>query len=111
MAPSLEAAPATTAAMRSGMSRRAGGCWCPGAGSYAGDPARARAAAGGADRDGRNPRQDVRRATPRTGPMSGDYRLRGRAVPLTDRQTERGVLDRLASAVRAGGSRVLVVRG
>jgi predicted ATPase len=43
--------------------------------------------------------------------MSGDYRLRGRAVRLTDRQGERGALDQLASAVRAGGSRVLVVRG
>ena len=43
--------------------------------------------------------------------MSGDYRLRGRVVRLTDRQGERGALDQLASAVRAGGSRVLVVRG
>ena len=43
--------------------------------------------------------------------MRGDYRLRGRAVRLTDRQAERGALDQLASAVRAGGSRVLVVCG
>ena len=30
---------------------------------------------------------------------------------LTDRRGERGVLDQLVDAVRAGGSRVLVVRG
>src|ERR1700683_2869305 len=42
----------------------------------------------------------------------GDYsRRRGRAVGLTDRRAERGVLDQLVGAVRAGGSRVLVVRG
>jgi hypothetical protein len=35
----------------------------------------------------------------------------GRATRLTDREGERGVLDRLAGAVRAGESRVLVVRG
>lgn len=35
----------------------------------------------------------------------------GRATKLTDRDGERGVLDRLASAVRAGESRVLVMRG
>src|ERR1700678_3500297 len=34
-----------------------------------------------------------------------------RAVELTDRHSERGVLDRLIEAVRAGESRVLVVRG
>src|SRR5215467_12070238 len=36
---------------------------------------------------------------------------RGRAVKLTDRDVERGELDGLLSAVRAGESRVLVVRG
>ena len=34
-----------------------------------------------------------------------------RTVDLTDRHSERGVLDRLIDAVRAGESRVLVVRG
>jgi DNA-binding CsgD family transcriptional regulator len=58
-----------------------------------------------------NPRQDDGRAMPLTGPMSGDYRRPGRAVRLTGRQAERGALDQLASAVRAGGSRVLVVCG
>ena len=38
-------------------------------------------------------------------------RLRGRVTALTDRRSERGVLDRLVEAVRAGESRVLVVRG
>ena len=37
--------------------------------------------------------------------------LRGRATELTDRLAERGVLDRLAEAVRSGESRALVVRG
>ncbi len=37
--------------------------------------------------------------------------LRGRTPALTDRRSERGVLDRLLDAVRAGESRVLVVRG
>ena len=37
--------------------------------------------------------------------------LRGRASGLTDRRAECGVLDQLIDAVRAGGSRVLVVRG
>src|SRR5271170_3932858 len=46
-----------------------------------------------------------------TGPMGDDSRLRGRASGLTDRRAERGVLDQLVGAVRAGGSRVLVVRG
>jgi hypothetical protein len=36
---------------------------------------------------------------------------RGRAAALIDRDGERGVLDRLVSAVRAGESRVLVMRG
>ncbi|MGP0023139.1 MAG: ATP-binding protein [Streptosporangiaceae bacterium] len=36
---------------------------------------------------------------------------RGRAGELTDRRAERGVLDGLAEAVRAGESRVLVVHG
>src|SRR5271156_3420000 len=46
-----------------------------------------------------------------TGPMGDDSRLRGRASGLTDRRAERGVLDQLVGAVRAGGSRGLVVRG
>src|SRR5277367_536449 len=46
-----------------------------------------------------------------TGPMGDDSRWRGRASGLTDRHAERGVLDQLVGAVRAGGSRVLVVRG
>src|SRR5271155_1533631 len=46
-----------------------------------------------------------------TGPMGDDSRLRGRASGLTARRAERGVLDQLVGAVRAGGSRVLVVRG
>ncbi|HJY97344.1 MAG TPA: AAA family ATPase, partial [Streptosporangiaceae bacterium] len=43
--------------------------------------------------------------------MGEDSRRRGRASGLTDRRAERGVLDRLISTVRAGGSRVLVVHG
>src|SRR3984885_9400935 len=43
--------------------------------------------------------------------MGEDSRRRGGASGLTDRRGERGVLDQLISAVRAGGSRVLVVRG
>jgi predicted ATPase len=43
--------------------------------------------------------------------MGDDSRRRGRASGLTDRHAERGVLDQLINAVRAGGSRVLVVRG
>jgi DNA-binding CsgD family transcriptional regulator len=43
--------------------------------------------------------------------MGDDSRRRGRASGLTDRRGECGVLDRLVDAVRAGGSRVLVVRG
>jgi DNA-binding CsgD family transcriptional regulator len=46
-----------------------------------------------------------------TGLMGEDSRRRGRARGLTDRHAERGVLDRLISTVRAGGSRVLVVHG
>src|ERR1700719_1126315 len=46
-----------------------------------------------------------------TRPMGEDPRWRGRASGLTDRRGERGVLDQLINAVRAGGSRVLVVRG
>src|SRR3984957_10666522 len=46
-----------------------------------------------------------------TRPMGEDPRWRGRASGLTDRRSERGVLDQLIDAVRAGGSRVLVVRG
>src|SRR5580658_10175889 len=47
----------------------------------------------------------------RTRPMGGDSRRRGRVSGLTGRRGERGVLDQLVDAVRAGGSRVLVVRG
>src|SRR5277367_2387518 len=43
--------------------------------------------------------------------MGEDPRWRGRASGLTDRRGERGVLDQLINAVRAGGSRVLVVLG
>jgi DNA-binding CsgD family transcriptional regulator len=39
------------------------------------------------------------------------YSWRGRAGGLTNRRSECGVLDRLVNAVRAGESRVLVVRG
>jgi DNA-binding CsgD family transcriptional regulator len=46
-----------------------------------------------------------------TGPMAEDSWQRGRASGLTDRRSERGVLDELVGAVRAGGSRVLVVHG
>ena len=46
-----------------------------------------------------------------TGPMTEDPGARGRVSGLTDRRGERGVLDQLVNAVRAGGSRVLVVRG
>ena len=46
-----------------------------------------------------------------TGPMGDDSGRRGRAIRLTDRLGERGVLDQLIDAVRAGGSGVLVVRG
>jgi DNA-binding CsgD family transcriptional regulator len=45
------------------------------------------------------------------GRMGGDSLVRGRAAGLTGRRGERGVLDQLIDAVRAGGSRVLVVRG
>jgi transposase len=43
--------------------------------------------------------------------MGEDSRLRGLAMRLVDRHSERGVLDHLINAVREGGSRVLVVRG
>ena len=46
-----------------------------------------------------------------TGLMGGGPGLRGRASALTDRWAERGMLDQLIGAVRAGESRVLVVRG
>src|SRR5271169_5894008 len=46
-----------------------------------------------------------------TGLMGEDSRRRGGASGLADRRGERGVLDQLINAVRAGGSRVLVVRG
>jgi DNA-binding CsgD family transcriptional regulator len=45
------------------------------------------------------------------GLMAEDSRLRGRASGLMDRRGERAVLDQFVGAVRAGGSRVLVVRG
>jgi predicted ATPase len=43
--------------------------------------------------------------------MTANPRRRGRATGLTDRRAECGALDRLIEAVRAGKSRVLVVRG
>ena len=43
--------------------------------------------------------------------MAAQPGLGGRTPPLIDRRTERGLLDQLASAVLAGDSRVLVVRG
>src|SRR5579864_1289878 len=43
--------------------------------------------------------------------MGEDSRRQGGASGLMDRRGERGVLDQLINAVRAGGSRVLVVRG
>jgi hypothetical protein len=43
--------------------------------------------------------------------MDADSRLGGRASGLTDRRVERGALDQLVNAVRAGGSRVLMLRG
>jgi len=43
--------------------------------------------------------------------MAMNSRLRGRGTRLTDRRSERGVLDRLINAVRAGESRALVLRG
>src|SRR3984957_7382271 len=41
----------------------------------------------------------------------GGSPMAGRASGRTDRRDERGVLDRLVGALRAGGSGVLVVRG
>ncbi len=43
--------------------------------------------------------------------MATNSRLRGRGTGLTDRRAECGLLDQLVSAVRAGESRVLVLRG
>jgi hypothetical protein len=43
--------------------------------------------------------------------MGEDSGRRGRASGLTDRRGECGMLDQLVGAVRAGGSRVLVVHG
>jgi hypothetical protein len=43
--------------------------------------------------------------------MTTDSAWRGRAARLTDQLSERGVLDRLVAAVRAGQTRALVVRG
>ena len=43
--------------------------------------------------------------------MTTNSRRGARATGLTDRRQERGVFDRLVDAVRAGESRVLVVRG
>jgi AAA ATPase domain len=43
--------------------------------------------------------------------MSDDSGQRGRATGLMDRRSEREALDRLIEAVRAGQSRILVVRG
>src|ERR1700683_5049189 len=44
-------------------------------------------------------------------PMGDDSLMPGRPSGLMDRQAECGVLDQLINVVRAGGSRVLVVRG
>src|SRR5262249_29134692 len=44
------------------------------------------------------------------GPMTV-HPVRGRAADLTDRRSERGLLDRLVEAVRAGQSRALALRG
>ena len=46
-----------------------------------------------------------------TEPMGEDSQRRGRANGLSNRRGECAVLDQLINAVRAGGSRVLVVRG
>ena len=43
--------------------------------------------------------------------MTANPRQRGRATGLTDRQSERDILDRLIDAVRVSESRALVVRG
>jgi DNA-binding CsgD family transcriptional regulator len=43
--------------------------------------------------------------------MAADARLRGGGAVLTDRRAECAVLDQVIDAVRAGGSRVLVVHG
>ena len=48
----------------------------------------------------------MRREPPRT-----RTRLRGGGAELADRRAERGVLDQVINAVRAGESRVLVVHG
>jgi predicted ATPase len=46
-----------------------------------------------------------------TGPKDEDSQRRGRVSGLMNRRSECAVLDQLVNAVRAGGSRVLVVRG
>jgi DNA-binding CsgD family transcriptional regulator len=48
---------------------------------------------------------------PSTGPMGEDSQRRGRVSGLMNRRSECALLDQLVNAVRAGGSRVLVVRG
>jgi hypothetical protein len=45
------------------------------------------------------------------GAMAARSPRSGRAVGLTDRHRERGVLDQFVEAIRAGESRVLVVQG
>src|SRR6202049_2121301 len=45
------------------------------------------------------------------GPMTAHSGVRGPAAGLTDRVSERGVLDRFVAGVRAGEGRALVVRG
>ena len=47
----------------------------------------------------------------KAGPMSAYSGRPGRPAGMTDRRAECGALDRLVDAVRAGESRVLVVRG
>jgi hypothetical protein len=43
--------------------------------------------------------------------MATDFRVRGSAMGLIDRDAERDTLDRVVAAVRAGESRALVVSG
>ena len=52
-----------------------------------------------------------RRGKRQAAEMTTNSRRGARATGLTDRRQERGVFDRLVDAVRAGESRVLVVRG
>src|SRR5260370_11320506 len=53
----------------------------------------------------------TRRPGRRVAPVAADSRRRGRAAGLTDRRSERDVLDGLIEAVQAGESRALMVGG